>query len=62
MKTRVPTTSTNFLSAILCLPMALGCQLLEAETSVHHRFLGSSQASQSLACLNPTLILTGGLW
>lgn len=27
---------------LLCLPMALGCQLIEAETSVRRRFLGSS--------------------
>ena len=26
-----------------CLPMALGCQLLEAETSERRRFLGSYQ-------------------
>ena len=27
---------------LLCLPTALGCQLLEAGTSVRRRFLGSS--------------------
>jgi hypothetical protein len=34
---------------ILCLPAALGCQLIEAATSVRRRFLGSSQASDALA-------------
>jgi hypothetical protein len=62
MKTVVPATSIKLLSAMLCLPMALGCQLLEAETSVRRRFLSSSQASQSLAFLNTTLILPGCLW
>ena len=38
----------SFLRSILCLPKATGCQLLEAATSVGCRFLGSSQASDTL--------------
>jgi len=40
-------TNINFRER-LCLPTALGCQLMEAETSVRRRFLGSSQASNGL--------------
>jgi len=32
----------------LCLPTALGCHLMEAETSVRRRFWGSSRTSNSL--------------
>ena len=39
---------TFFVEIDLCLPTAPGCQLLEAATSVHRRFLGSSQASNAL--------------
>ena len=37
-----------FLSSILCLPKAPGCQLFEAATSVGCRFLGSSRQAMRL--------------
>jgi hypothetical protein len=42
-------TRIVFEIAILCLPKAPGCQLLEAATSVGCRFSGSSQTSNCLA-------------
>jgi hypothetical protein len=45
---RPPENQDCFEIAILCLPRAPGCQLLEAATSVRCRFLGSSQESNAL--------------
>jgi hypothetical protein len=47
MKTVVPATSIKLLSAMLCLPMALGCQLLEAEISVRRRFWAALKAGNA---------------
>jgi len=41
-------TGIVFEIAIVCLPKAPGCQLLEAATSVGCRFSGSSQISNAL--------------
>ena len=43
-----PANQDVFEIAILCLPKAPGCQLLEAATSVGGRFPGSSQTSNAL--------------
>jgi hypothetical protein len=42
------TNQHSLLRSIYCLPTALGCQLIEAATSVRRRFWGSSKASNAL--------------
>jgi hypothetical protein len=48
-------------SEFMCVPMALGCQLAEAVTSVHRRFSGNSQASSALDPARAIRVIRGNV-